>query len=152
MKHLLILIVFSLITIVACDFKAKGPDVSHIDVSVKPKPFFIDLFEMDESNIDEELKNLSKKYGTYLDAYSEQIIKIGNPSSPQYSQFVKSFLNYEDNQEVYNTCKAEFGEVEKYEKELSKAFQHLRYYFPGMPIPEVYFHTSYFNQSIAMDS
>jgi hypothetical protein len=121
-------------------------------LTVSPQLFFIDLFEMDENNLPSELQKLSDKYGTYLDAYSQQIIKIGSPSNPQYPDFIKSFMDYEDNREVYDACKKQFCDTKQLSDELTDAFRHYKYYFPETEIPSIYLHTSYFNQSISMDS
>ncbi|MBS2211351.1 gliding motility protein GldB [Carboxylicivirga mesophila] len=150
-KFLCYLSVITLLT-TGCNLTSKGPDVSHIDVNVEPQLFFIDLFEMNEDELPEAIDAISKKYGSYLDAYSQQIIKIGSPSNPEYPDFIKSFLDYEDNRDVYEACKKQFGKTNKLSSDLTKAFKHYKYYFPDATIPQVYFHTSYFNQSIAMDS
>lgn len=135
-----------------CTKGSSGPDVSGIDIEVKPHLFFVDLFEMNEETLDEDVKLLSKKYGTYLDAYSQQIIKIGSPEHPDYPKNLRSFLNYEDNKEVYAKCKEKFVPAEWLAEKITDAFRHYKYYFPYKDIPEVYLHTSYFNQSIAVDS
>ncbi len=150
-KFLCYLSIITLLT-TGCNLGSKGPDVSDIDVTIEPQLFFVDLFEMDESDLPSEIQKLSSKYGTYLDAYSQQIIKIGSPSSPEYPNYIKSFLDYEDNREVYDACKKEYGNVQKLGEELTDAYRHYKYYFPDASIPSVYLHTSYFNQSIAMDS
>ena len=93
MKNLLFLVSTIGIFLTGCDFSSKGPDVGHIDVDIDPQLFFIDLFEIDEDNMDDEVKALHEKYGSYLDAYSQQIIKIGSPKNPEYTNFIKSFLD-----------------------------------------------------------
>ncbi len=135
----------------SCDSN-KGPDVSHINLEVTPKLFYDDLFKINETNIETELPVLKDRYQSYLNAYSQQIIKIGSPESAEYPNYILSFLNYEDNQDVYEKCQEAFAEVGDLSDELTSAFKHYKYYFPGKSIPEVYFHTSYFNQSIALDS
>ncbi|WP_439184457.1 gliding motility protein GldB [Carboxylicivirga taeanensis] len=152
MKKILFFISAVSLIVTACQLTTKGPDVSHIDVTVQPSLFFVDLFEVNETNLEADLKALSNTYGTYLDAYSQQIIKIGSPDHPDYADFVSSFLNYEDNRDVYEACKKQFGNPEALTAELTQAFRHYKYYFPNASIPEIYLHTSYFNQSIAMDS
>ncbi|WP_430816660.1 gliding motility protein GldB [Carboxylicivirga sp. RSCT41] len=151
MKQVLfILTVFALI-LGACN-SSKGPDVSHIHLSVEPQLFFIDLFEMNEDDLDNEIIRLHQKYGTYLDAYSQQIIKIGSPSSPNYNNYLSSFLNYEDNKDVFKACKEQYSDTKNVAEDLTEAFKHYKYYFPEAEIPQVYLHTSYFHQNLAMDS
>ena len=137
---------------VSCNLRAKGPDVSRIQLEVSPKMFFIDLFEMDEDNLEEETKLLYKKYGSYLTAYSQQIIKIGSPESPMYANYMRSFIDYEANKEVFAKCRALYPDSTVLKDELTNAFRHYKYYFPRAEVPDVYLHTSYFNQSIALDS
>ncbi len=152
MKNSFYFISVFVVLVSACQFNRKGPDVSHIDMEVVPQLFFVDLFEMNEADLPAEINTLSDKYGSYLDAYSQQIIKIGSPSHPEYPNHIKSFLDYEDNHDVYEACKKQYGNTQSLSQELTKAFQHYKYYFPEASIPAIYLHTSYFNQSIAMDS
>ncbi|MCG8581355.1 MAG: hypothetical protein MI866_15640 [Bacteroidales bacterium] len=151
MKQVLIILTVFTLIFCACN-SSKGPNVSHIDLSIEPQLFFIDLFEMNEEDLDNEIKNLHQKYGSYLDAYSQQIIKIGSPSNPDYKDFLSSFLNYEDNKDVFKVCKEQYSDTKELEEELTEAFKHYKYYFPEAEIPQVYFHTSYFHQNLAMDS
>jgi len=147
-----VLVAFVTLCCVACNWGKEGPDVDHIQLEVTPHLFFIDLFEMDENDLEAETKQLYAKYGAYLSAYSQQIIKIGSPENPNYHKFMRSFIDYEDNKEVYAKCKAIYPNGDELEKELSEAFRHYKYYYPEAMVPEVYLHTSYFNQSIALDS
>lgn len=151
MKKLLFLVSTIALFITACDF-SKGPDVSHIDVELDPQLFFIDLFEMDEAHLEKEIEKLHQKYGSYLDAYSQQIIRIGSPENPRYPALMKEFLNYGDNQDVYKACKKQYEDIDEIKEDLTDAFKHYKYYFNDAKIPEIYLHTSYFNESVAMDS
>ena len=141
-----------ILLLTGCKGNSSGPDVSGIDIDVKIHPFFIDLFEMDENDMEEEVRNLHLKYGRYLEAYSQLIIKIGSPDNPEYPNFLKSFLEYEENKDVYAKCKEKYETAEWLEDQVTDAFRHYKYYFPEKEVPEVYLHTSYFNQSIAVDS
>ncbi len=147
-------ILFTLIVSIcaSCNWGTKVPDVSHIQINVTPKMFFIDLFQMDEDKLEEETRRLHQQYGSYLDAYSQQIIKIGNPESADYASHMRRFINYEDNKEVYSKCIELYPDSTVLKDALTNAFKYYKYYFPEAQVPEVYFHTSYFNQSIAMDS
>jgi len=150
-RGLVLTIMFSVFC-VACNWKNKGPDVSHINVEVNPKMFFVDLFEMDENNLEAETKQLYEVYGSYLSAYSQEIIKIGSPESSEYPNYIKSFINYEDNKDVYEKCKEVYLDNRMLKDEFTEAFRHYKYYFSGAQVPDVYLHTSYFNQSVALDS
>ncbi|WP_430810922.1 MULTISPECIES: gliding motility protein GldB [unclassified Carboxylicivirga] len=152
MKKFILFIGLMGITLTGCKFGTSSPDVNHVELRVQPQAFFIDLFEIDETHLASDIDSLSAQYGSYLDAYSQQIINIGSPNHPQYPERLKHFLNYEENREVYAACKAQYGNTATLQDDLEEAFRHYKYYFPEATIPTVYLHTSYFNQSIAMDS
>ncbi|TRX70492.1 gliding motility protein GldB [Carboxylicivirga sp. M1479] len=152
MKKTLIYLCVLCVSVVACNKRSSGPDVSDIKIEVQVQPFFIDVFEMDEKSIVESIDQLKLNYPSYLEPYSQQIIKVGSTHHPEYPQRLLSFLNYEDNRDVYKACKELFGNTQELNQELTEAFRHYKYYFPQAPIPQVYLHTSYFNESIAMDS
>lgn len=136
----------------ACSKGVDAPDVSHISVDVEVKPFYQDLFALNVDELSSQFPQLEDKYGNFIDAYSQKIIRIGNPKDPKYLEYLKSFLEYDANADVLEKCNAVFKDTEQLEDELSQAFRYLKYYFPQQTVPDIYLHISGFNQSIVVDS
>jgi hypothetical protein len=112
----------------------------------------MDLFADSTLSIDIKTKQLKDKYGLYLEAYSQRVINIGSVEDQNYHQNLKAFINYEANQDVFAKCKEEYGIVDDIMDDMTQAFRFYKYYFPDAINPEIYFHISGFNQSIALDS
>ena len=140
------------ILLVSCNKGADTPDVSHISVDVKVKPFYQDLFALNVDELSAQFPPLEEKYGSFIDAYSQKIIRIGDPKDPKYFEYLKSFLEYDANRDVLEKCNAVFKDTEQLDDDLSQAFRYLKYYFPEQNIPDVYLHISGFNQSVVVDS
>ncbi len=145
-------IIASALLVWGCNKGVDVPDVSHISVDIEVKPFYQDLFALNVNELPVQFPAIEEKYGRFMDAYSQKIIGIGDPKDPKYLDYLKSFLEYDANQDVLEKCNAQFKDIAPLENELSQAFRYLKYYFPEQNIPDVYLHISGFNQSIVVDS
>lgn len=146
------LVLYSLFAFLLLSCTISRPDVSKIKVNVKINRFDRDLFSTDINNLDSNLKDLSLKYGRYWLMYNKGVLRTGNPSNKDFTDYIKKFIFDRNIREVYDSCSIVFENVEKEEKELEMAFRYVKYYFPKSEIPKIYFHISGFNQSIAVDS
>lgn len=146
------LVLYSLFAILLLACNNSKPDVSEIAVNVNINRFDKDLFSTDVNNLDSNLKDLSVKYGRYWLMYNKGVLRTGNPSDKDFTDYIKKFIFDKNIREVYDTCSVVFENIEKEEKELEMAFRYAKYYFPTSEIPKIYFHISGFNQSIAVDS
>lgn len=152
MKILPFLYISALIFSVGCSNHPQTPDVSHIQADFELVPFYEDLFSIHPDSIAEHTISLQKKYGQYLDAYSEGVIKVGNPDSKDFAQNMSRFLAYQPNQEVVDTCRKVFSDKKSLKDDLLNAFQYYKYYYPERNVPDVYLHISGFNESMVVDS
>lgn len=149
-KNVLSLLLIALL--VSCKSGPDAPNVDHIEVKLSSQRFFHDLFEGGSIEIDQKVKALRDKYGIYLEAYSQKVINIGSVEDPNYAQSLKAFIDYDANQDVYAKCKTDYSSVDDIMEDMTYAFRYYKYYFPQAPMPDIYFHISGFNQSIALDS
>jgi len=144
---------FSLASLYSC--KERPPSVRNIDVDFKLIPFYEDLFSIEPyfQNIGNEKQRLIEQYGDYFETYCTRIIGTSPLDDEDFVKNMAFFLSYEANQEVADTCKKYFSNLNKLEKEIKQAFKYYKYYFPETIIPDVYLHISGFNQqAIAVDS
>jgi hypothetical protein len=141
-------VVFAL-TMVACH---RGPDVSNEKVDYRLVPFFMELHSLAPEKVEAAVPELKKKYGNFLEAYSTGVIKIGPTSSPHYGEYLRSFVEYQPNRDVFEMCKKDYTSLDKLKSSIDEAFKHYQYYFPKKKLPDVYLQISGFNQSIVVDS
>ena len=148
-----VFLLFPLIFIlVCCHRNPLKVDVSGIDITLKLKRLDQDMFKVSPENLPVMIPELSKKYGTFFNAYSENVIALGNPADPMYANYLNSFLK--DSIRVASRQKIDtvFKDMSGIEKKLEEGFRHFRYYFPEKKIPQVVTIISGFNQSVVMTS
>lgn len=90
-----------------------------------------DLFSqpLNENN----LTDLQKKYPLFL----------GNtPLNNHQKEQLNSYVSDPYLQKLFEESDKNFPSLEKYESELSKAFEHIRYYFPSFHYPQIYSYIS----------
>jgi len=150
----LIIIISTILSLSFISCNERPPKVDHIKVDFKLVPFYEDLFSItpDSADIEQQKHRLIEQYGDYLETYSKRIVGSGSVYDEDFSANMAQFLSYEPNQEVVDTCKKVFNNLQKLENEIKRAFQYYKYYFPDKNIPDVYLHISGFNQAIAIDS
>ena len=153
-KNKLLLLIFLLVLISLYSCKEHSPNISKIDVDYRLIPFYEDLFSIEPNfqNIEKEKQRLIEQYGNYFTTYCTRILGTGFPEDEDFVKNMLFFLSYEANQEVADTCKKRFNNLTKLDKEIKRAFQYYKYYFPENNIPDVYLHISGFGEFIAVDS
>ncbi len=124
------LVLYSLFAFLLLSCTISRPDVSKIKVNVKINRFDRNLFSADINNLDSNLKDLSVKYGRYWLMYNKGVLRTGNPSNKDFTDYIKKFIFDRNIREVYDSCSIVFENVEKEEKELEMAFRYVKYYFP----------------------
>lgn len=123
-----------------CGKKEKQiPDVSKIEVNFTLLRFEQDLFRIDTAHLQEGLKSLSSQYGAFFDVYEYNIMQFRNPrdSSDRYLLLYKEFLSNKDVRGLYDSVQHHYSDFGPVQKDLSKAFQFYKYYFPNRSVPKV---------------
>jgi len=152
MKNFPLILLITTLFAGGCNWFDKSPDVSDIEVNFELIAFYEDLFSISPDSVEAHIPQFRAKYGKYLNAYSEGVIRIGHPEDDEYADNLSQFIAYEPNQEVVDTCQKVFSDKKALKNELAKAFRHYKNYYPQRDAPDVYLHISGFNQSIAVDS
>ncbi len=145
---------FSLIALLftGCGGDIKYPNVSHISVDVRLNRFYTDLFALNGDSSSSNIDALKSKYGSYLDLYSMQVIRVGSPSADDYAANLMKFVSYDANKDVVAATDSMIDGYGGLKGDLDNAFRYYKYYFPEVPVPDVYLHISGFNQSMFIDS
>lgn len=117
--------------IASCSNSEKTPDVSNIKVELSTQRFEKEFFKLDSANMMAGLQNIQTRYPGFFDAYTEKILGIeGNGEAPMA---INSFLfSYRS---LYDSAQLIFADFSKYESEIKKGLQFVKYYFPDYKLP-----------------
>jgi len=119
----------------SCNNGDKTPDVSHIKIQLTSQRFEKDLFTLDSTHFDTGLQQLFSKYPSFAQNFLYTILgadpKWSNDSTTAY---VKGFVS--SYKKVFDSSQALFNDFSLYEKEIKKALQLVKYYFPAYRVPE----------------
>jgi len=130
-NNFLLIPIVSLFFITSCHNKFKV-DLSEIEkCNINIHRYDADLFSQPLN--DERLSELQEKYPLFLGNQ-----KLNTEQKEQLNNYIKDpFL-----QKLYEESQKKFPNLSKEEAELSKAFEHIRYYFSSFQYPQVFTYIS----------
>ncbi len=146
--------VFTLVSLavilICCHRNPLMVDVSGIDIELNIKRLDRDIFALTPVNIPVSINILEQKYGSFFNAYNENVIALGSPGDSLYPTYLNTFLT--DTMRVLSKIKIDsvFSDLTIIEKKLQDGFRHYKYYFPLKTIPQIITIISGFNQSVVM--
>ena len=132
--------------LLACNSHRQEKNISRIDLELEILRLEMDLFTASPDNMEGTIQKVSSKYGDFLSLFN-QVINIGETTSPAYQEYLNAFVTDKINFEVYEATVTEYPDLSAFEKDLTRAFKHYRYYFPEKEIPALYNFVSRFNSS-----
>ncbi|MEJ7778282.1 MAG: gliding motility lipoprotein GldB [Daejeonella sp.] len=137
MRHIQIYLFFFICFVaVSCNNK-KGPDVSHIKLTISIERFDKELDSLKPSNLASKTSQLRKEYTWFYDDYMEQMIKAGPASDPAYLNNLAAILQNEDYLELKSSVEKSFPDMKTQQNELTEAFKYIRYYYPKQKLPRL---------------
>ncbi|MFI5132715.1 MAG: hypothetical protein ACHQEB_00180 [Chitinophagales bacterium] len=127
------IIVFSLLIILLadCNNKKDIPDVSGIKVNMTIERFDRDFFAIDSNNVLPGLNHVNEKYPLLTNLFLQNILGLDSAST---LPGVKRFLHLV--RPLHDAADDIFKTTDWLEKDLKKAFQFVKYYFPAYKLPE----------------
>ena len=134
MRIVIALLCLSLI-LFSCNSGDKSPDVSTIRITLATQRFEQGLFTLDTLSVTNGLAALQAKYPGFTENFLGTILNC-DPQWPAdtTANYVKGFIGAY--RQVYDTAQIVFKDFSDYEKEIGKALQYVKYYFPSYPVPE----------------
>lgn len=140
LKFSLLPIAFVLmVSLPSCKNDPLDVDVSTISVpEVKIHRFDKAFFSIDTTQMSESLEHLRVEYGDFADGYINNIICRNAPDSMGCDYAIRDFLYNRaiGMRDVYSECNKVFpGDFSELENELTDAYKHFSYYFPGKKLP-----------------
>ena len=110
------------------------PDVSKIKVELKVQRFENDFFSIDTNKILPEVERLRETYPVFINNFLQQILGFNSQTLPDtLSRFIKLFLK--DYRFAKDSSDKIFRDFSKYESEIKKGLQFVKYYFPSYHTP-----------------
>jgi hypothetical protein len=114
----------------SCNNADKTPDVSNIKVELETMRFEKDLFTLDSSNFTTNLDVLLSKYPSFGENFLATILNADPKwSADSAANYVLGFITAY--RKVYDTAQIVFKDFTPYEKNIKKALQYVKYYFPN---------------------
>ncbi len=131
----LIVLALAIVFVSSCGNK-NAPDVSNIKVSIAISRFDKDFYKVDTLHLDEGMTALQKKYPWFFNDFIQNIVIAGNPdTSMQVPAVVRQYIR--NARPLFDSAERKIPSVDNLEKELTKGFQFVKYYYPAYPVPKV---------------
>lgn len=130
MKKLFLLAAFIYFCLISCTNKKGVPDVSGVKVNISLERFDQDFFTIDSNNVLPGLNNVHEKYPLFTSLFLQNILGLDSAST---LIGVKRFLHLSE--PIHDSANAIFRNTDWLEKDLTKAFQFIKYYFPNYKLP-----------------
>lgn len=148
MKKLFIALLLTSLFLVSCNKNKFKINTADVKLDVKIERFDQDFMNMDTSNLEQSILQMSQKYGEFFTRYTTSVVMLGNPDQSQSKSHIKAFVGDSMVREVYKESQKVFADVSDIESETKDALKYIKYYFPALKIPRVSMHISGFNQNI----
>ncbi|MFY9150698.1 MAG: hypothetical protein WAO52_01695 [Prolixibacteraceae bacterium] len=142
-----IFILTAFLFLISCSRNPLKISVSGIDADLKIKHLDVDLLNLEKDRIAAEIPDLRKSYGEFLDIFTYRMIAIGGQEQENFPDLLYSFIS----DPLISKLKVEVAEkvdTVQLRENLTEAFKHFKYYFPGKQVPAIYTCISGFNQSV----
>lgn len=125
---------FASVILFSCNNSDKAPDVSDIKIELKTERFEKKLFDTTAPSLTTYLQQLQGTDSAFTGIFINQILgadpRWGADTTAAYvNMFVKSY------RPVFNDAEKIFTDFSKYEEEIKKVLQYVKYYFPRYKVP-----------------
>lgn len=123
---LLLIAAFSLF---ACNNKEGVPDISSIKVDIPVERFDNSFFSIDSNDISNGLRKVQQQHPDFYTDFMQNILGVSGVDTNQNTilvtkEFLRGYLP------VYDSLQLKYKKTDWLQKELEKAFQYVKYYFP----------------------
>ena len=140
----LILISVILLVISSCKQGPQAPSVDHIPMELTFHRFDQTFFALDTQQLGKSLTQLEKETpGFYYDYMNYILGTSGNPTDTTTQKATTLFLK--TYRAVYDSLTPGFQNIDPLKKEIKKAHQYLKYYFPAFKPGPIWFYMGPFD-------
>lgn len=114
----------------ACNNKEGIPDVSAIEVDIPIERFDNSFFSIDSNDISNGLRKVQQQHPDFYTDFMQNILGVSGVDTNQNTiQVTKEFLR--GYLPVHDSLQLKYKKTDWLQKELEKAFQFVKYYFPN---------------------
>ncbi|GAC1417364.1 MAG: gliding motility lipoprotein GldB [Flavisolibacter sp.] len=125
--------------VLSCKNYKSKPDISGIKINVQLQRFDQDFFSIDTNNIENSIKQLYKKYPSFLPLYFEFFSPINFIVRQQGKTYSTAFLEYYHNiKPLYDSVQAKYKDVSSFKTQLENQLRYVKYYFPYFKNPAIF--------------
>ena len=118
----------------SCTDGPKKPDISNIKVKLGMIRFEKDFFQIDTTNLDNEMEKLREKHHDFLGDFTYKILGLENTDTSKWGFVIKRF--YADYKPIYDSTQKFDKEVNEARNKLEESLRYVKYYFPKYDAPE----------------
>jgi len=129
MKRAIYILIISFVFL-SCKNKKGIPDVSNIKVDLEVKRFDRDFFKIDSNDVLPGLNEVNRKYPILTNIFLQSILGLDSGST---LPGVKRFIHVHG--PIDSAVTKTFANTDEIKKDLHKAFQFVKYYFPQYKTP-----------------
>jgi len=113
----------------ACNNKEGIPDVSSIEVDIPVERFDNSFFSIDSNDISSGLRKVQQQHPDFYTDFMQNILGVSGVDTNQNTilvtkEFLRGYLP------VYDSLQLKYKKTDWLQKELEKAFQYVKFYFP----------------------
>jgi len=108
---------------------SKGPDVSKIKIDIPIERFDKSFFSIDTNNTAVGLKELMKEHPDFYTDFMQQVLGVSGSDTNKTTLDVSKFF-IRGYSSMYQSLSKEYSNVSWLQKDIQKAFQYVKYYFP----------------------
>jgi hypothetical protein len=131
-------------------YRSQEAVINDIDLTITVERLDRELYDIVQDSAYQRIQALQEKYGTFFDTFNGQVIRIGNSRNPLYQELLLRFMQHGAVQSAYEKTMEVFPDTDALNEELTKAFKHVKFYFPSLPSPRVIAYVSGFNTAIML--
>lgn len=114
----------------------RRPDVSNINLQVSIERFDEEMSGLDSTEILAKNSLWQKKYGAFYTDYMVEMLEVGDPRDSLYlAHLLRQIIQKKDYIDLNNAVRTRYPQLTAQEKDLTKAFKYIKYYFPEYEMP-----------------
>lgn len=149
---LLLCFIIGILSLTTCS-KAKHKRFADIDKHITPTNITIHRFDRDmviadTTQMETAIRKLYANYPVFMPLFVDNILEVLPEDTAYIAELMTAFLS----DSLYQTVNAKeqdiYADITPIEHSLAMAFARLNYFYPQIPIPDIYFFVSGFNRSI----
>lgn len=146
-KPIIFLSLVLLLVAISCRHNNYKVNLNGIDLDLSIQRIDKDLFSDDPVGLYSKLDKLKLSDKEFI-GYLGSVLNLGYLSDSLWNKNMLSFVTDKQNVEVYTDVASVYPDIESLEIEMEEAWKHYSYYYPDLPVPEIYTCVTGFNNSL----